>query len=648
MPVSGFVASIKARAVIVCSIAFVASIAGGGTSVVISDRLAEDVQRTEAIAIALRNHTLTDMVHDGLRSVVYASLSAKEIGKPDSEIEEDLSELLQTLKQASESRASVDLPPALKALANSAESDLSAYAASVKSIVATAQNDRARAIAMIPAFDAQFKALADRLEKIGDQLQDASAAIRAESQRNVAFAKPIEWGAMLLSAGALAWLVYFVIRGLVRPLEQLRGSMRRLAAMQYDTDIPYVGQQNELGEMARAVDQFRVNGLERQRLELAMAETRRREIDRQKFLEVEAKEFKTKVGKVIDALNAETSRMRGTSETLGSVAQTALEEAASASEASFGAADSSRAVAASANELASAIREIAEQTSKTGDIVEQATELAHRVDADVSSLSEAAREIRGIVELINGIAGQTNLLALNATIEAARAGESGRGFAVVAQEVKQLAEQTAKATETITQKVEGIEQSTQHAVNSIRTVTARVAEINGMTGAVAAAVEQQNATTADIGRHVTSSAESSQSAAASAERVKSSAAKTSAEADAVKAAVGKLASVVSAISDSVADFLAIVGTDIEERRKAVRSQGVDEVSVRIGTARKTVAVVDVSLLGLRLRSDDLKVGQTPFVTVDGKERRARVIWVENGEAGLAYEDADALAVRQAA
>jgi methyl-accepting chemotaxis protein len=163
-------------------------------------------------------------------------------------------------------------------------------------------------------------------------------------------------------------------------------------------------------------------------------------------------------------------------------------------------------VAAAAEELSASVAEITRQVASSAGVARRAVEEARATDAAVAGLADSAARIGDVVRLINDIAGQTNLLALNATIEAARAGEAGKGFAVVASEVKNLAAQTAKATEEIGGQIGQMQQATNGAVQAIRGIAAIVQEIDGITSAIAAAVEEQGAATREIARNVAEAA----------------------------------------------------------------------------------------------------------------------------------------------
>jgi len=268
-----------------------------------------------------------------------------------------------------------------------------------------------------------------------------------------------------------------------------------------------------------------------------------------------AGEFEAGVGQIVIGVGTASATMRGNAEILARSADESAAQAETAGTAIARTAGETQAVAAAAEELSASVAEITRQVTQASAIARRAAEEAARTDATVNGLAEAAGRVGEVVKLIAVIAGQTNLLALNATIEAARAGEAGKGFAVVASEVKQLAAQTARATEDIARQITGMQQATQGTVDALRSISATVRQTDEVAAAIAAAVEEQGAATKEIARSVQGVAQGAAVASTSVSAVGAAAASTGSAATSVLAASRELEGQSARLSEEVAGFL---------------------------------------------------------------------------------------------
>ncbi|MBY0364517.1 MAG: PilZ domain-containing protein, partial [Phreatobacter sp.] len=284
------------------------------------------------------------------------------------------------------------------------------------------------------------------------------------------------------------------------------------------------------------------------------------------------------------------------------------------------------------------IREIAGQAHKASAIVSEVRQQALATNDDVNTLAEGAKSIGRVVELIRSIADQTNLLALNATIEAARAGEAGRGFAVVASEVKSLATQTARATDEIAAQIFAIQSSTDTAVGAIGAMARRIADISSLNAAIAAAVEEQDAATREIAQNVARAADGSQIVTANVEGVASSASDTTGEASRVMSTAQSLGEASDALANSVAGFLDSVNADLSERRRTSRTTLCEPGTIELKGRQLDVEVVDISREGARLDAViDAAPGSALVLVLDGITAKGRVVWVNDGGTGIAFD-----------
>jgi methyl-accepting chemotaxis protein len=299
---------------------------------------------------------------------------------------------------------------------------------------------------------------------------------------------------------------FYVQRRLVWRLLAISDSMRRLAAGDVDSALPAVQANDEMGEMARSLHVLRTGELERRKL--LERERAEQVIGRQRVTSIDQiiEDFRGTVTAVVTTLARHASAMQATASGLSAIAGEADAQARAVAQSSEATSNNVRTVADATEELGVSIHEINEQAIQTRGVVNRAAEIAHSAHELGDHLSAGANRIGDVVKLIRDVAEQTNLLALNATIEAARAGQAGRGFAVVANEIKQLASQTAKATEDITAQIAAIQASTIKAVNVIQSINAVTDDIAHFTSAVAASVEQQNNTAQMITRNVQAAA----------------------------------------------------------------------------------------------------------------------------------------------
>lgn len=418
-------------------------------------------------------------------------------------------------------------------------------------------NHNAEAIALLNTKVTQHQkaanSAAERLVSLAmreaDQARQAGEATYDRTVSAVLWASGAGLALSLLLAALLVGSVSGGIASVVRP-------MRALAAGDLAAEVPHRGDRTEIGTIADAVQVFK-DGLIRMRaLEAETAQSRlAAEEQRKAGMREMADGFAQAVGGIIATVTAASTELHATSQSMSGTATQAATQSTMAAAAADQAASNVNMVAAAAEELGASVQEIGRQVVGSAELARLAVAEAGRTGALVETLSAAVGRIGEVVGMISTIAGQTNLLALNATIEAARAGDAGRGFAVVAAEVKELANQTAKATEEISMQIAGIQASTGDAVDAIGSITARIREISGVATSIAAAADEQGAATSEIVRNIAQAAAGTNEVTTSIADVAGAAEETGVAASQVLASASELSRQSEHLSAEVRHFL---------------------------------------------------------------------------------------------
>ncbi len=366
----------------------------------------------------------------------------------------------------------------------------------------------------------------------------------------------------ILSGGALLFglIIAFVLgRGIAKPVVSMTAAMTKLAAGDLESEIPARGRHDEIGEMAAAVQVFKDNMRETERMRAEQeALEAKSEADKRAAMDRLADEFEASIRGVVNGVSSAASELQATAQSMSATAEETNAQASAVAATSEQASANVQTVATASEELSSSISEIGRQVTESVNIASQAVSEAERTNQQIKGLAEAAQKIGDVVQLISDIAGQTNLLALNATIEAARAGDAGKGFAVVASEVKNLASQTAKATEEISSKIAEMQSATESSVTAIGAIGGTIVRINEIATTIASAVEQQGAATAEIANNAQQVSQGTREVSSNIVNVTQAASETGAAAEQMLSSASELAKQGETLREKVDVFVARV------------------------------------------------------------------------------------------
>src|SRR6267378_3958940 len=385
---------------------------------------------------------------------------------------------------------------------------------------------------------------------------------RLESESDATIGETERLIVMLAAGGFLlgALLALLLGKQISRPMTAMCKAMRELAGGNFDVVLPGLGRSDELGEMAGAVEEFKLQAIAKAERDAAAQDAQNGASSAARRTELIrfADNFETAVGAIVSNVSASAVQLESAAGTLTRTAEITEDLSGQVAGASEEASTNMQSVAAATEQLSQSVDEIGRRVRESNRIAEGAVLQAQQTDARIGKLTRAAQQIGDVVKLITAIAEQTNLLALNATIEAARAGEAGRGFAVVASEVKSLAGQTAKATTEISEQIAAIQTASDETVTAIRNVVDVIAEIDQIGVAIASAIGQQGSATKEISRNVQEAARGTQEVTSNISGVQRAADDTGSAANQVLGAAEQLSSQSRDLAGQVNRFLSEV------------------------------------------------------------------------------------------
>lgn len=363
-------------------------------------------------------------------------------------------------------------------------------------------------------------------------------------------------GFSLVLAAAFGVVLF---KALVAPIQRMTAAMGTLASGNLSIAIPDRDRSDEIGNMATAVEVFKNNALEVERLRIDQEAQKQRAAEERKLaLRQMADSFEAKVLDVVKVVASSSTELQATAQSMSDNASTISARSLTVSSAAEQTTANVQTVATATEEMSSSISEISRQVTESARIATDASDEAVRTNVMVQGLAKATDQIGEVVKLINDIASQTNLLALNATIEAARAGDAGKGFAVVAGEVKHLANQTAKATGEIGQQISTVQEETRKTVEAIKGIVQTMGHVREISAGIASAVEEQRAATGEIARNVEEAAKGTQDVSSSVGEIHRSSSTTVAGSEQVLSAANELAANSEKLRGEVTNFLAEV------------------------------------------------------------------------------------------
>ncbi|MGF7208408.1 methyl-accepting chemotaxis protein [Skermanella aerolata] len=465
------------------------------------DKLVSNLSNLIAGATAEGELELAGLAGVAQEHFMYARLSATQfLSAPDTALVEAVTKRIEAFKPAAERLAAWLEEPRRQAAVKEAQELSEVYLATFAEMAGTALEMNRLAFVAMPELAAEFDGLAKETVRMW------TTTLEQTERETLNRIDTTIQGSMALSALSLILgmaLASLIARSIVAPVKNMTGTMTRLAAGDRSVEVEGRAFADEVGEMARAVQIFKDNAIRTEALQAEQQFQEQRSVEeRRKAMLDLADDFENHVNGVVTHVATSSGDMTATATTMSSAAQQATQQANAVANAADHASSNVQTVAAAAEELAASIAEIGRQVEQSSRTIQHAVEKARRTNEIVGSLSDAAQKIGEVVGLINTIAGQTNLLALNATIEAARAGDAGKGFAVVASEVKNLANQTAKATDDISMQIAAVQAATGQAVDAIQDILHTIDEVSSTSAAIAASVEQQQSATGEIARNV--------------------------------------------------------------------------------------------------------------------------------------------------